>query len=169
MVGTPLRGFPWPPASGAACLREAASAKAGAPAIRGHTLSCKGARLSRSLDAREASPLRNATTVVCRFAAIKKAREPFWLSHVRPERRPCWSAVLPGPAFCRDAAALRLYKRNRAVAARGRQAETGARADPSLRFTEGEGNAQLFYFYPAAFFKSPVISTLLAAFSSFCN
>jgi hypothetical protein len=43
-----------------------------APAIRGHTLSSKGARLSRSLNARESSHLRNASLPVCRFAAINK-------------------------------------------------------------------------------------------------
>jgi hypothetical protein len=36
-----------------------------------HTLSSKGARLGRSHDAHEASHLRNATSAVCRFAAIK--------------------------------------------------------------------------------------------------
>jgi hypothetical protein len=43
-----------------------------APAIRGHTPSCKGTRLVRSLDAREASHLRNATSAERRFAAGKE-------------------------------------------------------------------------------------------------
>jgi hypothetical protein len=41
-----------------------------AAAIRRHTPSCKGARLSRSTFAREASHLRNATSAVGREAAI---------------------------------------------------------------------------------------------------
>ena len=43
-------------------------------AIRTHTPSSKGARLGRSLDAREASHLRNASFKVYRFAAIKKIK-----------------------------------------------------------------------------------------------
>jgi hypothetical protein len=43
-----------------------------ATAIRRHTPSSKGARQVRSTYARAASPLRNATSAVCRFAAIKK-------------------------------------------------------------------------------------------------
>jgi len=41
-------------------------------AICTHTLSSKEARQVRSTCARAASPLRNATSMVCRFAAIKK-------------------------------------------------------------------------------------------------
>ena len=43
-------------------------------AICTHTLSSKGARLVRSTCARAASPLRNASTRVCRFAVIKNQR-----------------------------------------------------------------------------------------------
>jgi hypothetical protein len=54
--------------------------------IRGHTLSSKGARLVRSTEARAASPLRNATSAVCRLAAIKKDiknQENNWLSDIK--------------------------------------------------------------------------------------
>ena len=41
-----------------------------------------------------------------------------------------WSAMLPGPAFCRDAAPLRLYKRNRAGQPEP-AGETAVRTDPA--------------------------------------
>ena len=46
-----------------------------------------------------------------------------------------WSAVLPG-------------RRRKAASHRGSprpMAETGGRADPSQRFTDGEGNAQILF------------------------
>jgi hypothetical protein len=58
----------------------------GTAAIRGHTLSSKGARLSRSHIARAAPHLRNASLPVCRFAAINKKTflSVNYCSRVRP-------------------------------------------------------------------------------------
>ena len=112
--------FAFPPRCGLLGLR---------PAVSSASPSSKGARRSRSLDAREASPLRNATAVVCRYAAIVYEDASNCLLRLR-------QAGLEA-ALERGAARTR---RNAALGRGGPRpvAETGRRA-------AAEGGAPIFY------------------------
>ena len=97
-----------------------------ATAIRRHTPSSKGARQVRSTYARAASPPRNATSAVCRFAAINKTPDSLKVVFA-----PGWTGGRAGARWCPDPPFLETCMSLKKTPGRGGPrpvAETGRRA-----------------------------------------